>query len=134
MSAEGLLSKYSAVFDENIASFIPDKNVNYSSVINAADYSLSAGGKRIRPALIMEFCRIFSDDFSVSVSYDDIKAKNYSLSAGQYFEVKIEYVEITADEFNQKMADYTANLDKLFSEGKTLEDEIKQRLGELKYD
>ena len=67
MSAEGLLSKYSAVFDENIASFIPDKNVNYSSVINAADYSLSAGGKRIRPALIMEFCRIFSDDFSVSV-------------------------------------------------------------------
>lgn len=74
------------------------------------------------------------DDFSVSVSYDDIKAKNYSLSAGQYFEVKIEYVEITADEFNQKMADYTANLDKLFSEGKALEDEIKQRLGELKYD
>lgn len=74
------------------------------------------------------------DDFSVSVSYDDIKAKNYSLSAGQYFEVKIEYVEITADEFNQKMADYTANLDKLFSEGKTLEDEIKQRLGELKYE
>ena len=74
------------------------------------------------------------DDFSVSVSYDDIKAKNYSLSAGQYFEVKIEYVEITADEFNQKMADYTANLDKLFSEGKALEDEIKQRLGELKYE
>lgn len=74
------------------------------------------------------------DDFSVSVSYDDIKAKNYSLSAGQYFEVKIEYVEITADEFNQKMTDYTANLDKLFSEGKALEDEIKQRLGELKYE
>lgn len=74
------------------------------------------------------------DDFSVSVSYDDIKAKNYSLSAGQYFEVKIEYVEITADEFNQKMTDYTTNLDKLFSEGKALEDEIKQRLGELKYE
>lgn len=74
------------------------------------------------------------DDFSVSVSYDDIKAKNYSLSAGQYFEVKIEYVEITEEQFNQKMADYTANLDKLFSKGKALEDEIKQRLGELKYE
>lgn len=74
------------------------------------------------------------DDFSVSVSYEDIKGKNYSLSAGQYFEVKIEYVEITADEFKQKMADYTSNLDKLFSEGKALEDEIKQRLGELKYE
>lgn len=74
------------------------------------------------------------DDFSVKVSYDDIKNKNYSFSAGQYFEVKIEYVKITADEFNQKIADYTANLDKLFAEGKTLEDEIKQRLWELKYD
>ena len=39
------------------------------------------------------------DDFSVAVSCDDIKAKNYSLSAGQYFDVKIEYVDITPEEF-----------------------------------
>ena len=38
------------------------------------------------------------------------------------------------DEFNQKMATYTSNLDKLFSEGKSLEDSIKERLGELKYE
>lgn len=74
------------------------------------------------------------DDFSVKVSYDDITGKNYSLSAGQYFEVKIEYVEITEEQFNQKMADYTANLDRLFDEGKSLEDEIRQMLGELKYE
>ena len=43
------------------------------------------------------------DDFSVVVSYDDIKAKNYSFSAGQYFEVKIEYVDITQEEFAAKM-------------------------------
>ena len=30
------------------------------------------------------------DDFSVSVSTEDIKNKGYSFSAGQYFEVKIE--------------------------------------------
>ena len=42
------------------------------------------------------------DEFAVTVSYDDIKAKNYSLSAGQYFEVKIEYIDITAAEFNRK--------------------------------
>ena len=35
------------------------------------------------------------DNFSVVVNYDNIAAKNYSLSAGQYFEVKIEYVDIT---------------------------------------
>lgn len=74
------------------------------------------------------------DDFSVQVSYEDIQNKNYSLSAGQYFEVKIEYVELTQEEFNQKMATYTANLEKYFEEGKSLEEEIKQRLEELKYE
>ena len=74
------------------------------------------------------------EDFSVSVTYEQIAEKNYSLSAGQYFEVKIEFVELTEDEFNQKMATYTSNLDRLFTEGKFLEDEIKQRLGELRYE
>ncbi|WP_281516948.1 HsdM family class I SAM-dependent methyltransferase, partial [Vibrio parahaemolyticus] len=43
------------------------------------------------------------EDFSVAVSYDDIKAKNYSLSAGQHFEVKIEHVDITAEQFSENM-------------------------------
>lgn len=74
------------------------------------------------------------EDFSVSVTYEQIAEKNYSLSAGQYFEVKIEFVELTEDEFNQKIATYSLNLDRLCAEGKFLEDEIKQRLGELKYE
>lgn len=73
------------------------------------------------------------DDFSVAVSYDKLIQKKYSLSAGQYFDVKIEHVELTQDEFNQKMTDYKSNLDKYFSEGNSLEDEIKKRLVELKY-
>lgn len=74
------------------------------------------------------------DDFSVAVSYDEIKEKNYSLSAGQYFEVKIEYIELTQEEFNEKMATFTSNLEKYFEEGKTLEKEIMEGLGELKYE
>ena len=35
------------------------------------------------------------------VSYKDIQAKNYSLGAGQYFEVKIDYKDITQKEFNK---------------------------------
>jgi type I restriction enzyme M protein len=42
------------------------------------------------------------EDFSVVVSYDEIAAKNYSFSAGQYFDVKAEYVAITADEFRNE--------------------------------
>lgn len=74
------------------------------------------------------------DDFSVQVTYDEIKDKNYSLSAGQYFEVKIEFVELTPEEFEDKMNSFKSNLEKLFSEGKSLEDEIKERLEELSYD
>ena len=74
------------------------------------------------------------DEFSVVVKSNDIVKKNCSFSAGQYFEVKIEYVELTQEEFNEKMATYIANLDKYFSEGRSLEKEIKQRLEELKYE
>lgn len=74
------------------------------------------------------------DDFSVQVSYEEIKEKNYSLAAGQYFEVKIEFVELTPEEFEDKMNSFKSNLEKLFSEGKSLEDEIKERLEELSYE
>ena len=73
------------------------------------------------------------EDFSVVVSYDEIKAKNYSLSAGQYFEVKIDYVDISADEFAQKMAGFSVDLDKLFTESAELEKEIKEKLQMLKF-
>lgn len=74
------------------------------------------------------------EDLSVAVSYDEIKAKNYSLSAGQYFEVKIEYVDITAKEFTTKMNDFESNLEGLFAESKSLEKEIQENLKSLKYE
>jgi len=74
------------------------------------------------------------DDFSVVVSYEDIAAKNYSLSAGQYFEVKIEYVDITKEEFDAKMKGFTDNLDSMFSESKIFEAEIQKKLAGLNYE
>ena len=74
------------------------------------------------------------EDFSVAVSYDDIEAKNYSLSAGQYFDVKIEYVDITPEQFAEKMQGFTSNLDSLFSQSRDLETEIKKQLAGLKYE
>ena len=61
-------------------------------------------------------------------------AKNYSFSAGQYFEVKIEYVEITAEEFAQKMQTYESNLSQLFIEGNELDKKILENLKGLKYE
>lgn len=74
------------------------------------------------------------EDFSVVVSYEEIKNKNYSLSAGQYFDVKIDYVDITADEFNEKMKSFEDNLKDLFAESKVLEKAIENNLKSLKYD
>ena len=40
--------------------------------------------------------------------------KNYSLSAGQYFNIKIEYTDISLDEFAQKAENYRKNLSDYF--------------------
>lgn len=72
------------------------------------------------------------DSFSVKVTYKEIEEKNYSFSAGQYFEIKMKYIELTNEEFKEKMDGYTSRLDMLFSEGKALEQSIKDKLGELK--
>jgi type I restriction enzyme M protein len=74
------------------------------------------------------------EDFTVVVSYDQIKEKNYSFSAGQYFEVKIEYTDISPAEFETKMNGFKSNLDSLFAESKTLENEIQKQLNGLKYE
>lgn len=77
--------------------------------------------------------KIAIDNFSVVVDSEEIKNKNYSLSAGQYFEVKIEYVDITADQFDEKMKGFEENLNKLFAESSLLENEIKNNMKKLKY-
>ena len=74
------------------------------------------------------------DDFSVKVSYDDIKNKGYSFSAGQYFEVKIEYVDITAEEFEVKMGEYKCSLSERFKKSHELEEEITKKLGDIIHD
>ena len=73
-------------------------------------------------------------DFSVVVSYEDIQAKNYSLSAGQYFVVKIENVEVTAAEFSDQMDSYFKTLSGLFDKSKELESDIMTQLMRLKND
>ena len=74
------------------------------------------------------------DDFCVAVSYADIEAKKLFFSAGQYFEVKFEYVELTPEAFAEKMKGFSSRLDKMFAESRRLEDEIKVQLGRVKYE
>lgn len=71
------------------------------------------------------------DDFSVAVPYCDFEAKGYSFSAGQYFDLKIEYEDITATEFNSRVSSFKSELKRLFDEGKQLQDDILSGLDKL---
>ena len=78
--------------------------------------------------------RTVEDDFSVIVSFDALKEKGCSFSAGQYFEVKIEYVDISAEEFQRRMDGYKYNLSELFVKGAELQNSILGQLEGLKYE
>ncbi|EEU9147414.1 class I SAM-dependent DNA methyltransferase [Escherichia coli] len=83
-------------------------------------------------------CEVFNnkwseEDFSVVVSYDEIAGKNYSFSAGQYFDVKIEYTDMTPEQFAAKMNGFTENLESLFSQSRELEVEIKKQMAGLNF-
>lgn len=95
--------------------------------------------RRLRPEEIEKIITTFRnkeavDDFSVAVTYEEIIAKKYSLAAGQYFDVKIEYVELTQEEFEAKMAEFKSELQSFFDEGNALQAEIMKQLGKVKYE
>ena len=93
---------------------------------------------RLRDFEVEQIVRTFRnceavDDFSVAVTYDEIKEKGYSLSAGQYFDIKIDYVDITEEEFNRRMATFQQTLTEQFEESHRLEKEIMAQLQSLKF-
>jgi len=61
---------------------------------------------------------------AVLMSVEDIKAKNYSLVAGQYFDIEIQHSNITKEEFETKMRRFLDDLTKLFGESNSLNKEI----------
>ena len=87
-------------------------------------------------AILNQSLHEVKEDFTVVVSYDQIKDKNknYSFSAGQYFDVKIDYVDISPEEFKEKMDGFKRNLDKMFSNSKILEKEISKQIEKLNYE
>ena len=94
--------------------------------------------RRLRDFEVEQIVKTFQnresvEDFSVAVTYDEIKEKGYSLSAGQYFDIKIDYVDITAEEFNKRMSDYKSKLTEMFKESHRLEAEILKQLDSLEF-
>ncbi len=77
--------------------------------------------------------KIPEEDFSVAVSFEDIKEKDYSLYASQYFDVKFDYIDITEDDFKNRVSKLTEALSDSFSIGKSLEESILNRTRSLTF-
>jgi len=74
------------------------------------------------------------ENFSVVVHYNDLSSKNYSLSAGQYFDAKISFVDLTPTQFTEKMHQINERLETLFNESHELEQDMKKQLARLRYE
>ena len=62
MDVKERLSEYAEMTENALQKYLPQTECLQKSVLEAARYSLSAGGKRIRPALVMEFCRVCGEE------------------------------------------------------------------------
>ena len=74
------------------------------------------------------------DDFSSITSYDEIKSKKYTLNPGRYFETKIEYSEMTKEQFESEMSLINKQISGLLENNKKLDSELTDCLRNLKYD
>lgn len=146
----GCISMPSNVFantgtNVSVLFFDNSKKSNHVTLIDASklgeEYQDANGlkKKRLRDDEIDKIIEAFRsnkpvDDFSVVLDYQQIKDKKYSLAAGQYFDVKIEYIELTQEEFAEKMNSYTSELENLFNEGNKLQKEIMEQLKKVRYE
>lgn len=58
MNATDILNRGINAVEEKSKIFLKDNGVGYGKLIDAMNYSVSAGGKRLRPALLLEFYRL----------------------------------------------------------------------------
>lgn len=72
--------------------------------------------------------------FCVVKTFADIKVAGYTFNPGSYFDVSIDYVDITADEFAEKMAMSKSRLASLLSESRELEKSILAGLERLSFE
>lgn len=63
------LAEYNVLIENRINQIFPESSLPYSEVINASRYSLLLGGKRVRPALVLEFCRLCGGNTDAALDF-----------------------------------------------------------------
>lgn len=63
------IEKYSDAVNTELMKYIPEANDGQRDVTKAMRYSLSNGGKRLRPIFVLEFCRMCGGDVNKALPY-----------------------------------------------------------------
>lgn len=74
------------------------------------------------------------EDFSIILDTDKIKSKKYSFAAGQYFETRIEYSELSPKEFEEVLTSSKKSLELMFEQSRKLERTILNNFKLLSYE
>lgn len=56
------MDKYKTLIDLELSKYFATSGISYDRLLESMRYSLTAGGKRIRPILVLEFCRVSGGD------------------------------------------------------------------------
>lgn len=62
MVSDMTANEYKNLVDLKLSEFFNPSGLSYDGLLESMHYSLTAGGKRIRPTLVLEFCRISGGD------------------------------------------------------------------------
>ena len=73
------------------------------------------------------------DDFCACPSYGEIKEKGYCLSAGQFFEIKFNHIDITEEEFKSRMSAFEKDLKSMFVSANSANEKILKTISSLKF-
>ena len=67
------------------------------------------------------------------MSYGEIKEKGYCLSAGQFFEIKFNHIDITEEEFKSRMSAFEKDLKSMFASADSANEKIIKTISSLKF-
>lgn len=146
---KGVISMPSNIFattGTNVSVIILDKsNKNGKILLMDAtsfgeDIKDGKNKKRVlNPSEINNIINIFNnmivrEDVSIQVEYEDFKKRNYSFSAGQYFDVPMIYEKITTEDFEKMKSEIFNEISRLVEERRICENIFFEDLKGIEYE
>lgn len=146
----GVISMPSNIFANtgtNVSIIFIDSSREYDSSLlmdaSALGEKKRVDGKNQRTFLreeeIERIIRVFNtfeeqDEFSVKAGLEDMRVRKYSFNAGQYFDVKMEYSDLTNEEFSSLVDEQMSVLNQLFEESTSLQAKISEQMKKVRFE